>query len=460
MIRALVAKNKLPAAVALLLVLLVLQQLISAYLLLPPSQSSLLNYAIPESEGIASSLHAECQTRRPTSWAVIHMGVHKTGSSSIQNDSGNYWHQLREDGFEMPWTLYEELTSKDEREAEQKLNNGEVLKNNQVNFATCFMSPTNPIKERFPCMQDLLLKGLLVAERGYNLLVSAETFATIHENGIHDLRAYLKSWDQVLVVVFYRRFFSWVSSLHNQMMKYRKWNDTNIWDCSIRHFLSYALKDPAEDIGSSRNEWSCEPLFRDILLDGYTVDLVERLQPHFLNITVLNFHDDTKGGPPENFFCNALPTVSRHTCKAIQNQSSPTAVNTAVSLDYSDIAYGAWKAGLVKIDSEQNLNQLTRRVGWYNEVRLNQTAIDFPRVCPTADELQKLWSKSLNYEKRLFPELYQNRTDSHVSSPFLGETAMKDDFKIHSRFKLCAVDVDAVLSERQWQQFFANFKYA
>ena len=293
--------------------------------------------------------------------------------------------------------------------------------------------------------------------------MSSEIFDGIQQNGIQDLAAYLKPWEEVLIVLYYRRFFSWVTSMHNQIRKVRKWNETDLWDCNILHFISNIVinETGGDPLAKSHPDGACSSIFLrwggiDGFKDLYTVPFLERLRPSFPNITLLNFHDESNGGPSEAFFCTALPIASHHTCKAVQSQPSPTLANTGVSLDYGDIAYGAWKAGVVNISSDRDLAQLTGDIHKYNEEYLNQTASHFPRLCPNANVLQKLWAMSMNYERKILPSF--GEIVSNGSSPYLGEEAMRIDFESSdSQTKFCTLNVQSVLSEKRWQHFFAEF---
>ena len=51
--------------------------------------------------------HSDETTGGPT-YAIIHMGPHKTGTSTIQLASKKYIEQLRQDQYEMPWAVNRE----------------------------------------------------------------------------------------------------------------------------------------------------------------------------------------------------------------------------------------------------------------------------------------------------------------------------------------------------------------
>ena len=77
----------------------------------------------------------------------------------------------------MPWKSFKERLN---RKKGMQLSEDQLkLSNNQVNFATCFISPSDQKRKMFPCDPDLLLHGLDIAKRKRNLFVSAETLSRV-----------------------------------------------------------------------------------------------------------------------------------------------------------------------------------------------------------------------------------------------------------------------------------------
>ena len=149
------------------------------------------------------------QQSRTRTRAVIHMGIHKTGTTSIQAQSYEKRDLLKLDGYEMPWYAYLERKRREGHEIELK-----VPYMNQRNFATCFLSSDAARKDRssFPCDPDLLLSGTDIAQRNRNLFVTCESFVFIDPEGLDALASYLSRWDEVTIVIYYRRFYSWIAS--------------------------------------------------------------------------------------------------------------------------------------------------------------------------------------------------------------------------------------------------------
>ena len=214
--------------------------------------------------------------------AVVHMGILKTGSTTIQYQSAAMKDNLKMDGYEMPWSAMRERLVGDYGE-------------NQLKFALCFLNIKHDDKT---CSPDLLQEGADISYRNHNLFVSAEHFSYIEKYGIDELADYLSQWQKQTIVIFYRRYFDWIVSMYVEGSKNRKLEDSIRWERSILDYVSdHISKVPME----------------------YVYNLDKRLQDKFDNINILNFHDKSKGGPDRTLFCDRSLDMT-HTCKAIQNE--------------------------------------------------------------------------------------------------------------------------------------------
>ena len=377
--------------------------------------------------------------------AVIHMGIPKTGTTSIQKDASILREELKKDGYEIPWVVKQE-SNMTRRDSPILLPGQKITEESSVNFATCFTPTTERQRMNLPCDPDLLLKGIEIAQRGMNLYVSSEIFCNIDSAGVRDLSAYLKQWDETYIVVYYRRFYSWFASYYNQWVKDRKWSDQeqSKWNNPLNTYLhkriegGYLPDATASDLSLIDNEYSKK----------FAIPLLERLRPHFPNIVVVDYHDKEKGDSSESFYCHAMPSA-RHTCKSIRSSASETVTNKGQDMAFSDIVFAAWKKGMADIRSDARFKEIVNAAQAYAEDKLHIDAERLPKICPASDDLQKLWDLSWKYEQ-IFHQRYLG--DGY------DEDAIKEDFKVASQTYLCATDVDAILSEPQWQSFFESFQ--
>jgi len=354
--------------------------------------------------------------------AVIHMGIHKTGSTTIQVRSEKLKEQLKKDGYEMPWVLFENLWGAEYSKIQKKRKL--VIWSNQVRFATCFRLPNEKERQKYPCESDLLLAGLEIAERKSNIFITSEVFDRLESTGIKLLSQYLSHWDDTTIIVYYRRYYDWLGSLFNEGAKKRSLKQVEKWEQNVVDFIT--------------NNTSHVP-------DMYTFPLVQRLEKEFDNVVLMNMHDKSK-----DFFCDAMP-YAHHTCKAIRESADKEKVlNSSVDFIYQDLAYGAFKKGLVAIKTDSKMNEVAKAVKLFQERKLGLRSSDFIMTCPSSETKKILLEKSLEFEKSLFPEWF--------SSP-LGEAKLRSDFEKKARSPiLCAVDADAVLGEKVWQDFFETLE--
>ena len=348
--------------------------------------------------------------------AVIHMGIHKTGSTTIQLQSLRKRELLQLDGYEMPWAANKENNA---RVRDGK--NGGHCHQNQVHFATCFLAPSTRERAAHPCEPNLLLHGLDIAKRNHSLFVSAETFSIIDEEGVNMLASYLSHWQEVTIVVFYRRYYDWLLSVHNQLSKNR----------IIQHERLEKINFLSENALQYRH--------------NYIVNTVQHLKNKFHkdDIVVLNYHDKNNGGSDESLFCHAVPDA-KHMCNAIRVEGS-LKTNSKINMDYRDLAHYANITGMVRIESQKKMKQVTDAIQIFHEKK--STNSELKRVCPPPDTLEKLWNLTFMSEIMFSPE-----------KEFLDhdEIGLRSDFEKASVSTLCKVDVKKTLAEETWQAFFKN----
>lgn len=361
----------------------------------------------------------------PRTRAIIHVGLHKTGSTSIQQASEFYSKQIQQDGYDIPWMI-DSLRTDPQKLASDSSDYS--LENRE--FASCFLPLVTGEAKFFPCDYNLLLAGSTIASKQRNLLVSAENFSVlglVKSDGIERLQAYLSQWDDVTIVVYYRHYYSWIASLYNQKTKNK----------SIKRGTYKSVQDfIATEMNSFTNK--------------YAVKLVERLGAKFDDIIVMNMHDPSKGSPAESFFCHSVPHFS-HTCDAIRRSKKEAFhLNSSVKLDPVHLVAGAIKAGLLTKDQASDAsiqNSVQEKIQ-----AIQSKGVKMKRNCLSPEVLNNLWEKSLDYKRMLFPHGISSKPDD-IS---LEEEKMKSEFDVIANTSFCMVDVDDALSRQDWQDFFKS----
>ena len=388
--------------------------------------------------------------RLPKMNAFVHIGPHKTGTTTIQEYSSRLVKHLLKDGYKMPWS---------------HLDDKELSSCNQVRFATCFLSSNIykmnasirrhkiPVKEVYPCRPDLLQSGLEIANQNYSLFISAETFDQLHASNVMALSRYLLPWDNVTIAVTYRRYYEWLVSYHNQLSKGDSWR---VFEANATIKLRPSILDSLSD-----------PVWIETLTSKHTLFLVPMFKKEFDNVIVMNLHDDGENGKTleEQFYCDVLPG-GKNTCeKVIQliNQDKNLLINrSSDSFLYQDIAYIAHRSNLINVNTKKQYTVVQSEIkAFYREntripehVRdnfdLSNSSSRFRKLklkCPHRQLLDFLLDVSIRAERELVPDFF--------SSP-RGETELKLDFEKRSKTTLCEVDIAAMLNESGWKQFFTK----
>jgi hypothetical protein len=303
-----------------------------------------------------------------------------------------------------------------------------------VEFASCFIQPYDnfeDFKQQIPCAPKLLLSGLEIGAGGKDMFVSAEAFDKSADDGLNALAAYLSIFDETIVAVFYRRYFEWLPSLDNQRKKSRKLNDgEDIWNNSILDFIQEGYDN--QEINSKHAYY-----------------LVGRVEKHFENLELVNMHN--KKDNNEELFCEVMPHADR-TCEALKSTSEEDDsynTNPRAELIYEDLAYNAMKQGLIDINTDQQLDAVSNAVQEYQEGTMGLTKNDFPMICLSPEVEGWLLDISLMIEEELLPEFFVTP---------LGEEALRVSFAEHNKTDLCKLDVDEVLNDDVWVDFFSKYE--
>ena len=330
--------------------------------------------------------------------AVIHVGPHKTGTTAIQLALRKI--PLEEDNY-FARTSFPKTR-------------------NDVRFATCFLPKTHLSSRRHSCDKSYydLLKSQWTT--GQNVLTTAEAF-DYPEIDLESLRNYFKPWDNVNIIVYYRRYYDWLGSYYNQLVaKKVKYSDENM------NSIIFHLTD---------SNWV------ESKTEQYTTHVIERYRRYFKNITVLNFHESM--GVIESFYCQGIQDAT-NACRTVQMMNT-TDYKGRSSLPYKEILIAARKANLVKIGSNSEFKLALEFLEQKSHPELsveNETLI-----CLPPNVLDSMLTKSLEAEKELFPDLF--------SSP-LGEAALRADFEQHSKTNLCGANVTTIINDREWRNFFRD----
>jgi hypothetical protein len=194
----------------------------------------------------------------------------------------------------------------------------------------------------------------------------------------------------------------------------------------------------------------------------YTDWSLELSKPYF-NVSIINMYDEK--GMRTKFFCDILNGSAPATCQEsirIDQSNIPEEVLNQKSLHnihYDALALGAASRGMVDISQFPRMDVVEAVMG-HVEAHRNSTSspiqtiadLPFPMICPNSTVLQALLDRTFELELRYQPELWDQDPNDRKSK-------LETDFwKTASDKTFCHIELDAALSQDEWQQFFRQFR--
>jgi hypothetical protein len=369
----------------------------------------------------------------------IHIGPMKTGSTAIQ------------ESMTQIFTMDVNYTVDNFEDAGLSMNDNMY---NTANFVSCFRPPNQQMKWMVCKNETLQLVPKIAQERNHNLIISAE-YLTNPDVNIQILQEFLQPyWKKQYIIMFYRRYYEWLISFHNEGNKKRLIPDR----ITIVQFLD--------------RETDLEVWYNKM----YLIKAMERWKQYIPNIRIENMYDKqySDSDVREQFFCNALPDTS-NACTRIrqikENEKTTTPDSTttskndngSVQLVYEEIAYYGLQSISAQLLSQQRnltISDVVQQIRYYQEHVLNRTQYDFGttgsndedmnnkiKTCPNNDTIQYLLDRTIETERTLFPQYYEQYGQYEIQKHFI-----KD-----SKTKFCHYNGQLILQYDtigQWKQFF------
>jgi hypothetical protein len=366
---------------------------------------------------------------------VLHIGPHKTATSTIQCDFTFHSEYLdRTAAFVYIGRRYAECrpqgrSSKyqvDTRQLISCLDRHDVIK--------------RPCDKRTEWQQlETLLTSL--AKKKKNVVISDEAFSrmkTSTEN-MKLLEETLSKHFSVQVVVVYRRYYEWLLSMYNEKYKplfrrrrYQQWPDNH--GVEIRPFVDYYRR-ALHNQGFGGYQLKAEKA------NFHPAEWLRQLwQPFFSNTIVFNMHDE-EGRLMTNFIKKVFPSTV-DASKYMQQHQAPAMTNPSLNLNHDMLAVAAYQKGLVRRKLKRR--QVAFAVeGLYKQFQSkHNSTITVPMVCLTQSEQESLLNRSLALERTVF-----------------GVDGNKKQHELEfaeARHHFCNVDTKKVVANKAWQKFFSS----
>lgn len=363
----------------------------------------------------------EITTKKKKPRFVIHFGPMKTATSSLQADldwkMGKF---LEQDGW-----YYIKLRD--------PMNNIHMDKDNPELFL-----------EQFKREADKLLV------RNQNIIRSREQYSALFsENAwmyerLHDLLS--DDWD-VTIVAGYRPYHEWISSFRYQAKRMKYSDPKNPQDRVKNHWRKENGKLHHQEpmFPSFYKFWTAKPRF--------TKSIIEQASPHF-PVKVFDMRDPI--GMRSAFLCDALgegaaPVSCRESLK-MDLRKPPGRVNKSneKELQYDAIALAAVSRGLVD-EYRWRRSEIIDAIEHQQETVLKKKVVDFPLICPDDETYKEFWERTLRLDQFCMPQSKRKARDER-------ENKLRENFQAAvDKKKFCHVDVDSVLDNEEWRQFFQQY---
>lgn len=330
---------------------------------------------------------------------VIHIGPHKTGTTSIQKGIHDYKEIIARDGYVIPG-------EEDAPGKFQKLNPSH-------NIAFSLLQNRNfkggKDREVFKALSAFLQRS---KQEKKNVLLSSENFDMVDPKL---MKMIFDDSFETHIVIVYRRYHEWLQSSHSQRLK----------GAYSTNYVTFVTN------------------FVDKLKRKSSLGLKEAYGTFFENISILNYHEEKR--LLDSFFCDSISGLN-NTCQHVKNQVEEVRQNTRSK--YAEFTQ------LIKLSKERNVTkkeveekEAGKQIQSFVHSTLNIETKDLPSKCIDNDVLDNIYGFSLNQEKTLFPVWFEARG---------GEDRFRKDFEKFYETSLCAIDSEAILEDERWVTFLGS----
>ena len=407
--------------------------------------------------------------KRP--FAVIHVGPHKTGSSTIQEFLYEHPEIIRdEDGYVVTYIKSRREGPKNMATLAVCLNQDEeevATQGNLKTWCTDFEQAGRDFEE--------ILQNVKTHNENQNANAAWQTQTSTTENGDGDpqqqqqqqqqhivisseefdramvdiewLRDRLEPDFEVRIVLYYRWFHDWIGSYINQLTKMGLTRDWGWKKNGPKHYSTLVFP--------TVTEWL--DLHLEHYVKQHTYPVYQRYAEHFGReaLTVLDFHDENED-IEVSFFCRGLPyaTASCDLARQRQEDSISLVKNTRVSIDWLRIQAlltNVHQGGLtdeqeeiIRMKLEQCLEEHPSPTLWFDgEPRPEDAGNPIRRLCPSRETVDSILNRSLEFERKVAKLLETSREDRL-------EFSIEEDFRNQFNESFCTLDADHIL--RRWEK--------
>ena len=379
---------------------------------------------------------------------VLHIGPHKTATSTIQCELTHFRGSLHE---EAQWTYL----GRQYRECKRPHDSADPrysIDTRRLIACLDHHSTTSPCDERPEWIKFEQTLAALAGE-SRNAVISDEAFSRmkVNDRNMELLQGTLNRYFSVKVVIVYRHYFSWLLSQYNEHYKplpnrkfYHLWSDEG--GHYIKPFVDYYTRHERERRNQGNYQHAAAKGNYQLAADASNLHPAAYLKKWWSNyysyVIVVNMHEP--GDVATNFVRQALSSVAYTVFRHQRNElKPPRRPNPSWNLDFDMLAVEARSRGLIK--RSERIHR--RSVAKYIEKTFEKATIDhtaLPRVCLNETQLTEFLNRTLFLERTIFLERSQASLQQH-------EADFADAAK---NFKFCNLETEELLARDDVQTIF------
>ena len=392
--------------------------------------------------------------------AVIHVGPHKTGSSTVQDFLYEQPETVREkDGYVVAYIESGREGPKNMASLAVCLNRNveEVAtQGNLKTWCTDFEQAGRDFEEVVRSVKthndNLINKAKTTTgagDRMRHIMISCEEYDRAMVD-IEWLRDRLEPDFEVKVVLYYRRFHDWIGSYINELTKKRLTRQWGWRKNGPNHYSTLVFPTVTEWLDLHLEEY----------VKQHTYPVYQRYAEIFGKeaLTVLDFHDEDES-LEVSFFCRGMPhaTASCDLARERQKNADSLVKNSRVSIDLLRIQSPlthVHRGGLtdeqeevIRMKLEQLLEKNPSPTLWFDgEPKPEELENPVRRRCPSRETVDSILTRSVGFEEELAKLLETSREDRL-------EFSVEEDFRNQFKESFCTLDAGFILrrwENRQW----------
>jgi hypothetical protein len=275
-------------------------------------------------------------------------------------------------------------------------------------------------------------KDIIISNEVVGIMYSEKKLAKRSTQAMQDFADLVRDWD-VRILLGYRPYFDFVISQFNEQWEIK----------AAKVKMNRWPKNGGKSVPLVKDSWSSNTGLAD---GGWpaTADMADFFSKTFANVTV--FDITNPGDLSTHFFCNILENANE-ACAAqkalVASGTKQTRVNVANPLDYDMLATAASAKGLFSLDLKRS--HVAKMVQQHHEDTLGLKVRDFPLICPSLSHTMALFNATVDQEEKLVPG--NKASHSKLETTFQKRLAT---------MAFCNVDVEKVLAEEAWIDFFKS----